>query len=163
MLKKYIIAVLISLVAMPVAFASDLKAGDTAYKKGDFKTALHHWQPLAEQGNKDAQFAIGTLYNDGQGIAKDYKKSLYWYTKSAQQGHQNAQAMLSMMHFQGKGVSEDHTLAYMWGHIASHNGSKQGQKMVDLLGIALSPQDIKKAQEMSNRCFKSGYTQCGYE
>ena len=39
----------------------DYKAGLAAYDRGDYATALVIWQPLAEQGNVEAQKAIDQL------------------------------------------------------------------------------------------------------
>lgn len=37
----------------------------SAYQQGDYVIALCEWRPLAEQGNADAQFNIGLLYDFG--------------------------------------------------------------------------------------------------
>jgi hypothetical protein len=47
---------------MRVANAGPLEDGHTAYKRGDFATALSVWRPLAAQGNAWAQANLGTMY-----------------------------------------------------------------------------------------------------
>ena len=42
--------------------SADFQKGLTAYKSGDFATALREWKPLAEQGNVNAQFNLGFMY-----------------------------------------------------------------------------------------------------
>ena len=44
-----------------------------AYEKGDYKAALREWTPLAEHGYKEAQFNLGVMYENGQGVAEDHK------------------------------------------------------------------------------------------
>jgi TPR repeat protein len=39
-------------------------------QKGDFATVLREWRPLAEQGGADAQYALGGMYGNGQGVLK---------------------------------------------------------------------------------------------
>ena len=36
--------------------------GFAAYTRGDYTTALQHWQPLADQGNASAQSWLGRMY-----------------------------------------------------------------------------------------------------
>jgi len=50
------------------SLANDLTKGVEAYEKGDFKTALKFWHPLAEQGDTDAQFNLGVMYRRGEGV-----------------------------------------------------------------------------------------------
>ena len=40
------------------------------------ETALRVWKPLAEQGNVRAQFNLGVLYRDGQGVPKNKDRAL---------------------------------------------------------------------------------------
>ena len=42
-----------------VSWSADFQKGLTAYKSGDFATALREWTPLAEQGNAAAQYNLG--------------------------------------------------------------------------------------------------------
>lgn len=45
---------------------ADYKAGEEAYNRGDYATALREWRQLAEQGDANAQFLLGILYDKGQ-------------------------------------------------------------------------------------------------
>ena len=49
-------------VAATLAIAADYEAGVDAYKRGDYATALREFQPLAEQGDADAQYYLGVMY-----------------------------------------------------------------------------------------------------
>lgn len=50
---------------------SDAHKGWEAFKSRDYATALKVWRPLAEQGNADAQYALGELYYYGKGVTQD--------------------------------------------------------------------------------------------
>ena len=47
--------------------------GLDAAQKGDFATALREWTPLAEKGDAIAQYNLGLMYRQGQGVKKDQK------------------------------------------------------------------------------------------
>src|ERR1051325_9798640 len=41
--------------------------GLEAYNKGDFKTAMENWKPIADSGDAGAQTNVGPLYSQGKG------------------------------------------------------------------------------------------------
>ncbi len=106
----------VALCLMAVAFAtapafSDFQAGIDAYERGDYKTALREFQPLAEHGNEIAQFNIGLIYQNGKGVPQDYKTAVKWYRLSAEQGYKIAQYNLGLMYNSGWGVPQDYKQA----------------------------------------------------
>ena len=44
-----------------LSWSGDSDKGVTAYEKGDYKTALREWTPLAEQGVARAQYNLGFM------------------------------------------------------------------------------------------------------
>ena len=56
------------------------------------------YRPLAEQGNADAQYSLGVMYDKGQGVKRDHVESMKWLQRAAQQGNQDAQLYLSDLH-----------------------------------------------------------------
>ena len=144
-------------------FQGDYQTGVNAYATGDFKTALIHFKPLAENGNAGAQLLYGAMFEAGDGVPKDYKQASQWYKKSAKQGNEGAQFLLGKLYYNGNGVIKDYKIVYMWLNIASSNGNEDAKKILNKIERTLPPADISKAQEMSSRCFESGYEACGYE
>ena len=69
------------------AFSGDFQTGVDAASKGDFATALREWEPLAKQGKVLAQYKLGYMYNNGQGVLQDYKSAFKWYSLAAKQGY----------------------------------------------------------------------------
>jgi TPR repeat protein len=53
------------------ALAQDFDKGLTAYRSGDYETALQEWRPLAEQGNASAQHNLGLIYSRTEGVVQD--------------------------------------------------------------------------------------------
>ena len=66
------------------------QAGFDAYKRGDYETALKEFLPLAEQGLALAQFNLGFMYGQGEGVPKDYVLAHMWANLAAAQGNENA-------------------------------------------------------------------------
>ncbi len=46
-------------------------------------TARREWRPLAKQGNANAQYNLGVMYGNGQGVRQDYVQALMWYNLAA--------------------------------------------------------------------------------
>jgi TPR repeat protein len=75
--------------------SADFQKGLTAALSGDFATALREWKPLAKQGNADAQYNLGYMYQKGLGVPQDDKTAVKWYTLAAERGNANARTNLS--------------------------------------------------------------------
>jgi hypothetical protein len=78
-----------------VSWSADFQKGLTAYKSGDYSTALREWKPLAKQGNVSAQYNLGVMYDQGKGVSQDYKTAAKWFTLAANQGFEGAKAKLA--------------------------------------------------------------------
>ena len=61
-----------------------------------------------------AQYNLGVLYRDGQGVFQDDGEAVTWFRRAAEQDYANAQGALAVMYAQGTGVPEDPVLARMW-------------------------------------------------
>ena len=63
------------------------------------------WYTLAaEQGNADAQYNLGVMYDNGRGVPQDDKTAVKWYRLAAEQGDASAQSNLGVMYGTGQGV-----------------------------------------------------------
>ena len=49
----------------------------------NYRQAAHWLKKAAEQGNNDAQYELGVLYFEGNGVLKSKKDSAYWIKKAA--------------------------------------------------------------------------------
>ena len=96
-----------------VSASADFEKGLTAFKSGDYETALREWKPLAEQGHAKSQFNLGVMYQKGQGVPKNYKTAVKWYRLAAKQGHALSQGKLSAMYALGQGVIKNRVYAHM--------------------------------------------------
>ena len=69
---------------------------------------VRDWTRQAEQGNADAQFNLGFMYEYGKGVPQDYQQAAKWYKLAANQGHAYGQYNLGLMYVQGDGVPQDY-------------------------------------------------------
>jgi uncharacterized protein len=71
---------------LAVSFAGSVAAGAledgvAAYEKGDYTTALRLLRPIADQGDAGAQYNLGLMYANGQGVPQDYAAAANWCAK----------------------------------------------------------------------------------
>jgi len=102
------------LVASSVLAQSGFDKGASAYKRGDFETALAVFRPLAENGDAKAQSILGLMYSYGEGVPVDYREAARWYRRAAEQSSSVAQYNLGMFYLEGKGVSQNTDEAIKW-------------------------------------------------
>ena len=140
-----ILALSISCLAVP-AWA-DFQAGMDAYGRADFAAALRELRPLAEQGDSRAQFYLGLLHENGDGVPRDFVKARQWYEKSAAQGEARAQFYLGMQSAYGEGGPIDLVQAYMWYSLAAGHGNAHAPGYRDDLARQMSPAQIAEGQK----------------
>jgi len=70
--------------------ARDYDAGLDAYGSGDYATALREWRPLAEQGHAGAQYGLGLMYYNGEGVVQDDPTAHMWLDMAAANGSEDA-------------------------------------------------------------------------
>ncbi|MEX4489508.1 sel1 repeat family protein [Haemophilus influenzae] len=104
--------------------------GLTAYKQSDYQTAFKLWLPLAEQGNADAQFNLGLMYEEGRGVKQDDFEAVKWFRKAAEQGDETAQFNLGVMYGKGRGVKQDDVEAMKWFRKAAEQGNAHAQALL---------------------------------
>ena len=69
-----------------MSWSADFQKGLTAYKSGDYATAIREWTTLAKQGDASAQHNLGQLYYQGKGVPQDDKTAAKWFRLAAKQG-----------------------------------------------------------------------------
>jgi uncharacterized protein len=130
---RFPVALVLSIVCLAAPVWADFKAGVDAYHRGDYATALREWQPLAEQGQALAQYNLGLLYANGQGVSKDDAQAQQWYEKAAAQGHADAQVNLGILYDYGRGVAQDYKKAVYWYRLSAKQGNELAQRQLGLM------------------------------
>jgi TPR repeat protein len=125
---RFPVALALSIVCLAAPAWGDFKAGEDAYHRGDYATALREWQPLAEQGQAVAQYQLGLLYANGQGVTKDDAKARQWYEKAAAQGHVEAQVNLGILLMYARGGQQDYKMAVYYLRLSANQGNDLAQR-----------------------------------
>ena len=84
----------------------------------------------AKAGNAEAQFRLGVMYGNGDGVGLDYDQARTWFEKAAVQGHENALITLAWMYANGTGVDIDEDRAREFYLKAAEHGSAKAQYVV---------------------------------
>jgi TPR repeat protein len=129
------------------AVAGPLEDAKAAHGKKDYATALRLWRPLADQGNAEAQYALGSMYDDGKGVPQNKAEALKLYRLAAERGNDGAQFSVGVLYFAGVAVSENRIEAAKWFRRAADQGHIGAQVYLALsyatgLGV---PQDNVQA------------------
>ena len=81
----------------------------------------------AEEGDANAQCALGRQHYRGEGVPKNAAQAAIWYRKAAEQGRETAQNVLGYMYEIGDGVSKDAGQAAIWYRKAALRGLTDAQ------------------------------------
>ena len=81
----------------------------------------------ADQGDADAQYNLGLMYYNGDGVTQDDAEALKWYRLAADQGDATAQSNLGSMYANGDGVTQDDAEALKWYRKAADQGNAWAQ------------------------------------
>src|SRR5712691_4750020 len=78
--RSALLGIALSLWLAVVPGSTGFQEGADAYQRRDYATALRAWLPLAQQGHATAQFNLGVLYGQGQGVPQDHLQAYLWFT-----------------------------------------------------------------------------------
>ena len=90
-------------------------------------TTVEEYRKAAAQGDANAQYNLGVMYDNGDGVTQDYQTALKWYRKAAAQGDATAQYALGVMYDNGNGVTQDYQKALEWYRKAAAQGDAKAQ------------------------------------
>ncbi len=108
----------------------------------------------AKDGSPDAQFKVGTLYEDGKQLKQDFPSAALWYRKAAKQGHLEAQEKLASILYNGKGTPVNYAEARIWYTKAAEQGSLNAQLKIGLMfkegqGVQVDFKEAKKWYDLA--------------
>ncbi len=154
-MKNLILAALLAVFLIPVAWAASEKEieaqfeeGVAANKAGDYEAAMAAWLPLAEDGDPFAQFNIGIMYRQGNGVEQNDREAVRWYRAAAEQGHGNAQFNLAYMYATGKGVTKDNLQSHMWFSMAASSETPRAAITRDKVAKRLTPEELAESKRL---------------
>ncbi len=82
---------------------------------------------LASRGDREAEYDMGIMCEEGQAVPKDYPAAAGWFRKAAEQGHLKAERRLGLCYAEGRGVTRDDRQAAYWLEKAAIQGDVPAQ------------------------------------
>jgi len=118
------------LLAHATARAGAFELGKAALEQGNFAEAYCQWKPLAERGHAEAQYNLGWLYANGNGLRMDARQAANWWERAAKQGHRDSQFALGLALMGGQGLERDIPQAAHWFLQAANAGHEDAQDIL---------------------------------
>ncbi|MFU8837160.1 MAG: tetratricopeptide repeat protein [Thiohalomonadaceae bacterium] len=112
----------------------------------------------AELGDAQAQLALGTAYEQGQGVARDLEQALRWYQRAAEQGLAEAQYQLAYLLAEAE-ISP--VAAAEWMAKAADQGMVEAQYLMGMIhaeGIGVA-QDTRQARRWLEKAIAAGHAE----
>ena len=148
-----IVVLILALVALVTSGCSGIDGGIGAYERGDYPAAFIEFRPLAERGYRLAQYTLGLMYAQGQGVPQDYGEAVKWFGRAAAQGVPQAQFELGMLYARGFGVPQDFVLAHAWVNLAAASADPADARYYaterDALGSVMTAEQLATAQRLA--------------
>jgi TPR repeat protein len=107
----------------------------------DVETSNNYLE-AAEQGDAQAQYQLGLLYSEAQGVAQNHAEALAWFRKAAEQGVAASQYRLGRAYARGLGVEQNNEEAVKWLRKAAEKGDADAQFMLG--GMYIKGQGVIK-------------------
>ena len=121
------------------------------------QTEFDETKLLAEQGNSFAQYNLGVMYENGEGVSENDAETIKWFRLAAGKGNASAQLNLGFMYFDGDGVPQNNVRAYVWWSVAAVQGHENAKYNRDIVFEQLTPALRGQAQQIATKCFESDY------
>lgn len=126
-----------------------VKQGQSHLDNGNYTEAMSCFQKAAAKGSAEAEYHIGWMYGEGQGVDQDDEVAADWIKKAAEKNYAKAQNDLALMYYLGIGVPKDYEKAAKWANQSALLGMPESCLVLGLLyydgqGV---PQDYEKAAE----------------
>jgi hypothetical protein len=121
------------------------------------------YRKAAEQGNPQAQFNLGKLYEQGSGVPQSYALAAKWYYMSALQGNAEAYCSIGMMNELGLGVARNYKHAILRYREASELGYAEayrrlGKILAEGRGVEV---DLVQSHKWFDLAYKAGIESVG--
>jgi TPR repeat protein len=86
------------------------------------------YENAAAKGYADAEWAVGVLYSNGQGMPKDIREAVRWERLAADQGHAMARTFMGLAYLDGiGGLPQSNGEAVRYLKLAADQGDADGQ------------------------------------
>lgn len=139
---------------------------ETAIVFSDVSAGVFRFQiKLAEQGNAEAQYKVGEMYETGKGAEKNIDSARTWYDKAAKQGHKKAEYKLLFIEISVNGLNDftKSQLANLRTEASNNNSDAQyflGKMYASGVGV---PKSLEDALTWLNKATFNGVPEAEHE
>lgn len=110
-----------------------LAEGKAKYEAGQMKEAAELYEKAANAGSVEAQFSLGKMYYDGEGVDKNYTTAAMWFKRAARKRNAKAEFYLANCYMNGNGLPVNYDKAYVYMKASALRGYKDAQKRMSEL------------------------------
>ena len=122
-----------------------VKPAAAAYGRRDFETV----RKLAEQGDDQAQYYLGRMYEEGTTVPESWEEKLKWYRLAADNGNDSAQYALGVL-YHTSSRSRDYVEAHKWLNLAAAQGNQSAAMYRDTVAeLTMSHAELLKAEKLA--------------
>jgi len=136
------------LASSPPSAAEMSRVSSTASIETATLDQLRH---LADDGNPDAQNALGLRYATGEGVVLNETEAVRWFAKAAEQGNVPAQSKLGSLYYSGRGVRQDPSQAYFWIVVARSSGDDASKTLAPFVAALLPHARVRSIELEADR------------
>jgi TPR repeat protein len=130
--------------------------GERAEQAGNYAEAYWHWRDMAERGHAGAQYRIGWMYANANGLALDEATAARWWRRAAEQGHGDASFALAMAYYRGEGVAKDASAAVRWLLESLRLGVEDaGPMLLSLAGSGVAEVEVRVRQQLQGGAWRA--------
>lgn len=101
--------------------------GAELFDRGLYTEAMDWWRSAAGQGDPEAAFRLGDVYEAGAIVDENFEEAAKWYELAATSGHAGAQFALAAFYEAGAGVAPSTEKAAGWYRECANRGQPDCQ------------------------------------
>ena len=109
---RFVIAAAVSMAFAAPSWAQSLDEAQSLYDAGDYDAAFNSYSALVAEGDPEAMYVIGQMYESGQGTPQNFSSAMRWYRRAAKQDHAQAYFDIGRMFENSIGVPRDFGAAF---------------------------------------------------
>jgi len=151
--------------ALASAEADNNTTAMSAYENSDYEQAFRLFETLAASGDANAQFMLGLMYANGQGIAQNFYEAAKMYRLAGNQRHSGAQVNLGSLfeNCLGNGPCNSEEASHWYRRAADQGDAVAQYNLAVMYGIGRGvAEDEWAARVLFRNSAEQGYAPAQY-
>lgn len=121
------VMLMLMFIVSQACFAASLEKALEAYDFEEYENAFIWLKPWANDGEAEAQYRLGLLYENGYGVDVNAKNALKWFRLAADQGHSKAKRRLRNLQKSATADVGNESVATQWYQDLADSGDSEAQ------------------------------------